>query len=94
MKKTEKIEVRLSHEEKLDLAALAQSEGRTVSELIRDLITRYMSLTTQRLPSKKPWGLLAGMIIIGVLAGHLLTYAYTQHHAGLDHHQQSLEINQ
>ena len=43
MKKTEKIEVRLSHEEKTALTTLAEQEGRTVSELVRGLVERYMS---------------------------------------------------
>jgi len=50
MKKTEKIEVRLSHEEKTALANLAEQEGRNVSELVRGLIERYMTLSNTRLP--------------------------------------------
>jgi len=38
MKKTEKIEIRLSHEEKAGLSKLAEEEGRSVSDLVRGLI--------------------------------------------------------
>ena len=40
MKKTEKIEVRLSHEEKTALTELAEQESRSVSDLVRGLIER------------------------------------------------------
>ena len=76
MKKTEKIEVRLSHEEKTALTILAEQEGRTVSELVRGLIERYMALNTTRLPRKIPWVKvisIAMAIAIGVLLlGHLI----------------------
>ncbi|WP_371397055.1 ribbon-helix-helix protein, CopG family [Fretibacter rubidus] len=45
MKKSEKIEVRVSLDEKQKLSDIAESEGRSVSELIRGLIERYMALS-------------------------------------------------
>lgn len=80
MKKTEKIEVRLSHEEKAELSKLADEEGRSVSELIRHLVKRYMSVNTGRLPRKLPWLALAATGIIAFLAGHLLTYFIAKSH--------------
>ena len=41
-KRTEKIEVRVSPEEKKGLMDLARSEGRSVSELIRSIIGAYI----------------------------------------------------
>ncbi len=74
MKKTEKIEVRLSHEEKAELTKIAEGEGRSVSELIRHLVERYITLNTARLPKKAPWLALGATAIAAFLAGHLLTY--------------------
>ncbi len=81
MKKTEKIEVRLSHEEKSALTSLAEQEGRSVSDLVRGLIERYMSINTTRLPRKTPWLLLSAIAIGGFFAGHLATYLIGKSHA-------------
>ena len=67
MKKTEKIEVRLSHEEKTALTTLAEQEDRSVSDLVRGLIERYMSINTTRLPRKMPW-LYLGRLRLGVFS--------------------------
>jgi len=75
MKKTEKIEVRLSHEEKAELTKIAEGEGRSVSELIRHLVERYIALNTARLPKKTPWLALGATAVAAFLAGHLMTYA-------------------
>jgi len=75
MKKTEKIEVRLSHEEKAELTKIAEGEGRSVSELIRHLVERYITLNTARLPKKTPWLALGATAIAAFLAGHLMTFA-------------------
>ncbi|MCQ8184999.1 plasmid mobilization protein [Parvularcula maris] len=48
MKKTEKIEIRLSPEEKEQLARRAETEGRPVSELVRALMTAEGSMTSER----------------------------------------------
>lgn len=82
MKRSEKIEVRLSHEEKQSLSSIADSEGRTVSDLVRGLIERYVNLNTARLPLKRRWGLWAGLVAGGLLIGHLGTYAFTTSHKG------------
>jgi len=69
MKRNEKIEVRLSHEEKQSLSELAEGEGRTVSDLVRGL-----SLNTARLPQKPRWALWSGLVAAGLLVGHLGTW--------------------
>ena len=78
MKKTEKIEIRFSHVEKTALSKLAEQEGRTVSELVRSLVKRYMELNIASLPRKIRWGRLAAIAIGGLLIGHLGTYFYMQ----------------
>lgn len=73
MKRTEKVEIRVSQEEKQTLTNLAKLEGESVSGLIRGLVEKYMILnapsTTRRLPK---WQL-AGLLILAVLVGHGLT---------------------
>ena len=41
-KKSEKIEVRLSHEEKSALLSLARRQGRTISTIVRDLLADHL----------------------------------------------------
>ena len=79
-KKSEKLEIRLSYEEKQELASVAETEGRTVSDLVRGLIRRYMKVTRGRLPQKTSWLKWAGIGLAGLLIGHLGTWAYTQSH--------------
>jgi len=81
MKKTEKIEVRLSHEEKTALTSLAEQEGRSVSDLVRGLIERYMSINTTRLPRKTPWVKFTAIAVGGFLLGHLGTYFIAKSHS-------------
>jgi len=81
MKKTEKIEVRVSHEEKTALSNLAEQEGRSVSELVRALIERYMSINITRLPSKTPWLLLGVIAVGGFFLGHIATYLIAKSHS-------------
>lgn len=82
MKKSEKIEVRLSYDEKTALSEIAEQEGRSVSQLVRNLIARYVEINTTRLPKKKQWGLIAALLVGGFFAGHLMTYfiAKSHHH--------------
>ena len=73
MKRTEKIEVRVSLEEKRTLTELAKQDGESVSGLIRGLVEKYIALnsasTTRRLPK---WQIAAGLIL-AMLIGHGLT---------------------
>ena len=84
MKRTEKIEVRLSHEEKQTLSELAEGEGRTVSDLVRGLIERYVSLNVSPFPRKPRWALWSGLVASGLLIGHLGTWGMMRFHHGTD----------
>ncbi len=73
MKRTEKIEVRVSLEEKQTLSELAKQDGDSVSGLIRGLVEKYIALnaanTTRKLPK---WQIAAGLIVAAFI-GHALT---------------------
>ena len=69
MKRTEKIEIRLSQVEKTELSALANSEGRTVSTLIRSLVRKYMALNTPNTKPRHLWPRMAAVLCFGVLLG-------------------------
>ena len=92
MKKTEKIEVRLSHEEKTALTSLAEQEGRSVSDLVRGLIERYMSINTQSLPRKTPWLKFGAIAVAGFFAGHLMTYFIAQSHDHAPVYNMTVEV--
>lgn len=72
MKKTEKIEIRLSHDDKERLNTIAESEGRTISQIVRDLIDKYMDLNSARKSKqvstleKMKWGI-AGAVCSALL---------------------------
>lgn len=72
MKRSEKIEVRVSVDEKETLSRLARQEGTTVSELLRNLLQKYVALNTppsaKRLPAAAIVGLVVGGSVIGVSA--------------------------
>ena len=85
-KKSEKLEIRLSYEEKQELASVAETEGRTVSELVRGLIRRYVQTSAARLPQKKFWLKWVAFCFLGLLIGHLGTWLYTKSH----HHDASI----
>jgi len=73
MKRTEKIEVRVSVEEKQTLTRLAKQEGESVSGLIRGLVEKYMALNSPDIVRKLPkWQIAAGLIA-AALIGHGLT---------------------
>jgi len=77
MKKSEKIEIRISYDEKEKLARLAESEGRSVSELVRDLAKKYAQLN---MPSKKrrmSYLAMAGLILCGLGTGVGATLSLT-----------------
>lgn len=92
MKKTEKIEVRLSHEEKTALTNLAEQEGRSVSDLVRGLIERYMSINTTRLPNKTPWLKFGAIAVGGFFAGHLATYFIAKSHDHAPIYSMTIEV--
>lgn len=76
MKRTEKIEVRVSQEEKSTLTNLAKQEGESVSGLVRSLIDKYMALNAASTKRRLPKWQLAGIIIGAALFGHLTTAAH------------------
>ncbi len=73
MKRTEKVEIRVSREEKQALAHLAKQEGESLSGLLRGLVEKYMALnaasTKRRLPK---WKIAVGLVF-AALIGHGLT---------------------
>jgi len=76
MKKSEKIEVRLTLDEKTALLQLAEQENRSISELVRGLIERYVTLNASRLPVKPEWGRWAVIGLTGVFLGYISTYLF------------------
>lgn len=73
MKRTEKVEIRVSFEEKQALSHLAKQEGESVSGLIRGLVEKYMALNTASTKRRLPkWQIAAGLIIAAFI-GHGLT---------------------
>lgn len=73
MKRTEKIEVRVSLEEKQTLSQLAKQDGESVSGLIRGLVEKYMALNTASTTRKLPKWQIATGLIVAAFIGHGLT---------------------
>jgi len=69
MKKSEKIEIRISLAEKESLAQLAASEGRSISELVRELAKKYAQLNMPRPVSALSRWHMAGLIFCGLGIG-------------------------
>ena len=69
MKKSEKIEIRISYEEKKSLARLAESEGHSVSELVRGLARKYAQLNMPLPRRKFSRQHMAGLILCGIGIG-------------------------
>ena len=80
MKKTEKIEIRVTPEEKQGLMDLARSEGRSLSELIRGILGTYIEAQTSKastpkqrinhmLKSPKTWSLAT---VLSLISGALI----------------------
>ncbi len=96
MKKTEKIEIRLSHEDKERLNEIAEREGRTISQIVRGLIDRYMDLNSATdirqtpLKEKLSWGLLGAMIATPIIWG--IMQLYTPQKSPPDSHQFATNI--
>ena len=89
MKKTEKIEIRISPEDKEALARRAEAEGRAVSEVVRDLLdangvtmaTRAEGPSRSRPPLIALPLLAVGLLCagLGAAATHALTRPTTEH---------------
>lgn len=80
MKRTEKIEIRVSLDEKETLTKLAKQEGDSVSGLVRGLIDKYMALNAVSTKRRLPKWQLAGLLITAALFGHLATAALVVFH--------------
>ena len=77
MKKSEKIEIRISYEEKEKLSRLAESEGRSISELVRDLAQKYALLNMPRPRPRQLLWAVAGFILCGLGIGVGTTLSLT-----------------
>lgn len=73
MKCTEKIEVRVSLEEKQTLTRLAKQDGDSVSGLIRGLVEKYMALNSPDTIRKLPKWQIAASLALAAMVGHGLT---------------------
>lgn len=73
MKRTEKVEIRVSLEEKQTLTQLAKKEGESVSGLIRGLVEKYMALNAASTIRKLPKWQMASGLILAAFVGHALT---------------------
>ncbi len=69
MKKSEKIEIRMSFEEKEKLTQLADSEGQSVSELVRGLARKYAQLNMPRPRPKMSRLHMLGLVLCGLGLG-------------------------
>ncbi len=69
MKKSEKIEIRVSFDEKEQLARLAESEGQSVSELVRGLARKYAQLNMPRPRPKLSRLHMLGLVLCGLGLG-------------------------
>ena len=73
MKRTEKVEIRVSLEEKQTLMQLAKQDGESVSGLIRGLVEKYIALNTASTIRRFPkWQIAAGLLT-AAFVGHGLT---------------------
>lgn len=86
MKRNEKIEIRVSLDEKTRLAELAQQEGESVSGLIRGLVGKYVALNSPSTKRRLPKWQLAALFLVAVLIGHGLTLVPVHLH-DIEHNQ-------
>lgn len=78
MKKSEKIEIRISHKEKESLTRLAESEGYSVSELIRGLARKYAQLNMPLSRRKFSGWHMAGLVFCGIGIGSGLVFSLSE----------------
>ena len=86
MKKSEKIEIRISLAEKEALAQLAASEGRSISELVRELAKKYAQLNMPRPVSGMSRWAMAGLILCGLGIGTGASFSFLNNNS---HHMSS-----
>ena len=79
MKKTEKIEIRISPEDKEALARRAEAEGRPVSEVVRDLLdANGVTMATRPEAGRARWGPVVGALVGGLPLGAAAAYGATR----------------
>ncbi|MEM8770569.1 MAG: ribbon-helix-helix protein, CopG family [Pseudomonadota bacterium] len=69
LKKTEKIEIRVSPEEKEALSEAAQRDGRNASEVVREFVSAYVSASREkepRAPEEKKMNLITKAAFVGL----------------------------
>ena len=78
MKKSEKIEIRISYEEKENLTRLAESEGYSVSELVRGLARKYAQLNMPIRRRKFSRWHMTGLVLCGIGIGSGLVFSLSE----------------
>jgi len=76
MKKSEKIEIRMSFDEKEKLTQLAESEGQTVSELVRGLARKYAQLNMPRPRPRMSRLHMLGLVLCGLGIGSGASFSF------------------
>ncbi len=93
MKKTEKIEIRVSPEEKEALSAASRSEGRTASDVLREYVGRYVEAAAAKAaPAKEKKMTWISKIAYAALGAAVSVPATMYAAAGDDPAMQSFEI--
>ena len=69
MKKSEKVEIRVSVDEKETLSRLAELEGTSVSELVRNLVRKYVAINTNSIAKKSSFAVSSALLFAGALVG-------------------------
>jgi len=76
MKKSEKIEIRMSFDEKEKLTQLAESEGQSVSELVRGLARKYAQLNMPRPRPRMSRLHMLGLVLCGLGIGAGVSFSF------------------
>ena len=71
-KKSEKLELRVTYEDKERLQQLAEAEGHSVSELVRSVVRRYLDLNTSTRVIKRGWVPAVGAVALALAGGVML----------------------
>jgi hypothetical protein len=67
-KKSESLEIRIPHPTKQAFMARCQAEGRSASEVLRDLIDRRLEAAPAQQRSRRRWRLAAGALVVAGMA--------------------------
>ena len=92
-KRTEKIEIRISEEDKLRVGELAAYEGKSMSEFVRSLVSRYVHLNTSRPnPDRRLLWPAAAVALLGIVAGAWLRAQHPSPQAPAVNHSAALKL--